>query len=431
MRAADGGVGPQFPSFTSYSHTMSSATAACPFCNAELPPLPAHTLPRTPCPRCGEPLPSERFPLQTAALAPDRPAVPLLTTSTNARTRTTLRIVLSIMAGMAAFALVFALLTQSTRRGHDFKNKIDIGTQLAQNPAQLLGLGFLPKGTNLVAGLHVAALRQSKAGEILLSEPRPEIIAKMLTTVESVGLALDDVDHVLIGCELKDIAPHFTTVIVTRRPYDAAQIHEAVKRQPFSESTYRGKTLYKFTKLPQNPKLWCADPRVLVWTTLKTDDLDRIPATEQALASMLSPVTRKAMVDRLAKQSRIWAVGDLEPAKDLADLAIQFGFVPKEQARLLALVRSFAVGVTADEKEELALVADFYTGNPAASQELWKYLEESTVKGATSQKAAAPPADVKDAEAQWVTWQVRADAPTIRDALGGVPLGLAKEKAPR
>jgi hypothetical protein len=136
-------------------------------------------------------------------------------------------------------------------------------------------------------------------------------------------------------------------------------------------------------------------------------------------------------VDRLAKQSRVWAVGDLEPAKDLADLAIQFGFVPKEQARLLALVRSFAVGVMPDEKEGLALVADFYTGNPAASQELWKYLEETTVKGATSQKAAAPPVDVKDAEAQWVTWQVRADAAAIRDALGGVRLGLAKDKGPR
>lgn len=410
---------------------MSSATAACPFCNAELPPLAAHSLPRTPCPRCGEPLPSERFPLRTATDAPDRPAAPLATAAIEARTRTTLRIVLSIMAGMAAFALVFALLTQSTRRGHDFKNKSDANTQLAQNPSQLLGLGFLPKGTNLVAGLHVAALRQSKAGDVLLSTPRPEIIATMLGTVDTVGLALEDVDHVLIGCELKDVAPHLTTVIVTRRPYDAVQIQEAVQRQAFSVSTYRGKALYKFTKLPQNPKLWCADPRVLVWTTLKTDELDRIAATEQALASTLSPVTQKAMVDRLAKQSRIWAVGDLEPAKDLADLAIQFGLVPKEQARLLALVRSFAVGVIADDKDGLALVADFYTGAPAASQELWKYLEETTVKGATSQKAAAPPVDVKDAAAQWVTWQVRADAPTIRDTLGGMRLGLAKEKGPR
>jgi hypothetical protein len=431
MLATDGVVGPQIPSFTSYSHTMSSATAACPFCNAELPPIAARGQPRTPCPRCGEPLPSERFPVQTAAAAPDRPADPLLTAKSQARTRTTLHVVLSIMAGMAAFALVFALLTQSTRRGHDFKNKSDANTQLAHNPAQLLGLGFLPKGTNLVAGLHVAALRQSKAGEVLLSAPRPEIIATMLSTVDVVGLSLDDVDHVLIGCELKDVTPHLTTVIVTRRPYDAVQIREAVKRQAFSESTYRGKTLYKLTKMPQVPKLWCADPRVLVWTTLKTDDLDRIPATAQALADTLSPATQKAMVDRLAKQSRVWAVGDLEPAKDLTDLAIQFGIVPKEQARLLALVRSFAVGVMADEQDGLALVADFYTGNPAASQELWKYLEVSTVKGATSQKAAAPPADVKDAEAQWVTWQVRADAPTLREALSGVRLRLQKDKAPR
>ena len=34
-----------------------------------------------------------------------------------------------------------------------------------------------------------------------------------------------------------------------------------------------------------------------------------------------------------------------------------------------------------------------------------------------------PPADVKDADAQWVTWQVRGDTEAMRSTLGLIRLG--------
>src|SRR5438270_404596 len=115
---------------------MSSATAACPFCNAELPPIQAPSIAaRTPCPRCGEPVPNERFPVPQQPGCSEQPGcLSVPAASTAVRTRKTLLIVLSIMAGMASFALVFALLTQKTRRDNDFKYKTDATVKLAQSP---------------------------------------------------------------------------------------------------------------------------------------------------------------------------------------------------------------------------------------------------------------------------------------------------------
>src|SRR5262249_34698921 len=146
---------------------------------------------------------------------------------------------------------------------NDFKSKAALPTPLAQKPAELLGLRYLPRGTNIVAGLDVKALTGDAAGRVFVREPRPELIAAMLSTLEIAGVELSDVDHVILGCELKDGPPQLTTVIVTRKPYDTAEIDQAVKRKPVSPTTYRNAPLYRFTALPGIPKLWCADPRVL------------------------------------------------------------------------------------------------------------------------------------------------------------------------
>jgi hypothetical protein len=412
---------------------MTSA-ASCPYCNAELPPLPAVAPSlRVPCPRCGEPVPRERFPVLqgvAAGCGPDLPK-PAAVLRTPEGKRMTARVVLSIMAGMAALALVFALLTQKMRRDNDFRGSgvnppRPVATDLP--PAQLPGLAFLPTGTNVVAGLHVTSLNQDPAGRALLRGPRPEPVEGILSTLEAVGLGLEDVDHVVFGCELKEVLPAFTTVIVTRNPYDPGQVAKAVQRHPVSATTFRGKPLYRFTDVRQVPKIWCAEPRVLVYTTLKTENLDHIPTAVKEPADPLSPRARKALTGRLSAQSRAWAVGDLEPAKGLTDLVQQFGVLPKAQARLLGLVRAFAVGIATQEEGKLTLVGDFYTGQPDATAELRKDLEGVTLQGAKA-KVEAPPADVKDAEAQWVSWQVRADTDSVRDALGKLALFPGKGKA--
>jgi hypothetical protein len=337
--------------------------------------------------------------------------------------------VLSIMAGMAAFALVFALLTQRVRRDRDPKPNSPVEVELARDPAQLLGLGYLPRGTNMVAGLHIAALLKSESGASLLREPRPELVATMLSTLDTVGLSVAEVDHVILGTDLKNLPPQLTTVIVTVKPYNASLIGAAIKRQPCSESTFRSKPLYKLTKGTQVPKVWLAHPRVVVYTTLTTDDLERIPGTEEATLEALTVPVGKALTLRIGKQSRVWAVGDLEPAKGLTDLAAQFGLLPKDQAQLLTLIRVFAVGVTTDEQEGLTLTGHFHTADANASTALENYLEGFSINGAKSKRIEVPPADVKDADAQWLTWQVRGDAEAMRAGLGLVRLVPWKGKA--
>src|SRR5438105_11344212 len=112
-----------------------SAAGACPYCNAELPPLAAPPAgPRTPCPRCGEPVPSERFAVQVGVFG--GPPPPAYAGGSLGKMRT-LRSVLAIMAGMAVLTLVFALYTQQIRRQRDFKDRPDGNTELARKPAEL------------------------------------------------------------------------------------------------------------------------------------------------------------------------------------------------------------------------------------------------------------------------------------------------------
>jgi hypothetical protein len=344
------------------------------------------------------------------------------------RKRRTARVVLAIMAGMAAMTLVFALMTNQWRRDHDFKYKSNTPVHLAEEPSRLAGLGWLPKGCNVAVAVHVAQLMEDDAGLALLREPRPALLGQLLTPLAATGLTLAHVDHIIAGSELKDLSFRVTTVIVTRKPYDAAQLKQAVEQHKVKAATYRNCPLYHFTERP-GTKLWCADARVLVYTSLPTEDMERIAGTVKDPADRLTPIARDALTARLDKQSRIWAVGDLEPARDLIDALQLFAGPLKEQASLLTLVRAFDVGITVGAKQSITVASDFYTGNPKATQELRKYLEGTVISGAKSQKVETPPADLHAAEAQWVSWQLRGDVDALREAIGKLGLGTGKKPA--
>jgi hypothetical protein len=326
----------------------------------------------------------------------------------------TVQILLAIMAGMAALTLVFALWTKQSRRDNDFKNKALAPNPPVEKPSQLFGLAYLPRGSNLALGLHIAALGEEGASNALLSEPRPQVMASVLDPLDTLGIPLADVDHIVAGGELKDLFFSLTTVIVTRKDYDRAEIDQSARRQNAKASTYRNQPFYHFPDRAGVPKLWCAGPRVLVWSGLKKDELDRIVPPTMKPSQTLTPAAYAAVADHLSTQSRLWIAGDLEPAKNLVELAV---LATKDQAPLLRTTRRFALGVTIDAKDQVTIRGDFQTGDAAASAELRKYLDTLSVKGAKSQKTDAPPPS-EDAENQWVTWQVRGDAEAIRDALG-------------
>ena len=107
-----------------------------------------------------------------------------------------------------------------------------------------------------------------------------------------------------------------------------------------------------------------------------------------------------------------------------------FGLLPKDQAPLFRMVKSFALGITPHEDGEATVAGSFQTGDAEATPQLAKYLESIDLQGAKSQKVVTPPADVKDDAEQWVTWQMRTDAETLREALAKMKFGITKAGPP-
>ncbi len=205
------------------------------------------------------------------------------------------------------------------------------------------------------------------------------------------------------------------------------RVQEAVERQRVKPGTFRNRPLFRRTDQPGDvvPAIWFAGDRVLVYTTLSVKDMEQIPTAVKEPAETLTPTARDALTARLDKQSRIWAVGDLAPAKGMIDMLPMLPFVAgplKEQAHLLTLVRTFDIGITTGPAQALTARGDFYTGTRAATQELSRYLAGVTVAGARSQKVETPPADLHAAEAQWVSWQLRGNADALRESLGKLPM---------
>jgi hypothetical protein len=396
---------------------MTSVPSACPFCNAELPALPAApATAHTACPRCGEPVASDRFAVRPgpppqserfAVSAGPPPALPD-TASLELGKRRTLRFLLAIMFSMAAAALVFALMTKQLRRDRDPKPRPEppSAQEVARKhaPAEYLALGYLPRGCNVAVGADVAALDAAAVTQKLLANPGPEITAWLQDAMAVTGLAFAEIDHAIAGTELQNLPFHITTVIVTRQPYDPARLKAAVEHRKVSATTYRNGTLYRLGDMPRIPKLWCAAPRVLVYTTLPIDELERIPKQSSEADECLTPTARKALTERLNKASVLWAVGDLGPAKDLVGLLPFVANVPKEQARLLPMLSAFAIGMVPDEKGA-KICGEFYTGDPAAVAELRKYFESISHDDAVKLRIETPPPAVRDPEAQWASVQ--------------------------
>lgn len=398
----------------------------CPYCNAELPPLSPPRAERAACPRCGEPVPASYFP--TGETSVDEAAIP---DRAQGDKRATLLAIVGVMAGMAIVAGIFVVMTQTIRREHDFRSPVKrnpVEERLAQSltsPTSLLGLGYMPKDTAVVAGLHLHALSRDPAGKQLLAEPRPKLLDFALAPLAKAGIAADDVDHVVVGLDLSGPFPSLVGVAVTREPWDARKVIDAIGQNKLTK--YRDGFLHRFGTQPVGTgKLWLTkSPRLLIFAWSLdgegTADLDRVPTQPVTGLDHLAPLARQALTERVGKQSRVWAAGDMARAAPVLDLlALQ---MPKEESRRLGLVKAFGLGATF--ADDVTVVADLFTGEPKATQELRQQLESLDV--AAKAKVEAPPPDVLDAEAQWVTWQLRADAETVRRWLEtALPAGIRK-----
>ena len=384
---------------------------SCPFCNATFPPEELWSPgPKTVCPRCGEPYPGHLLASLELPSSPHPVAKPRTVGWTNRKVGLA---VVSAMALMAALGLALALSTVDWRRKNDYRTKRDaVPPAGVRAPGDLAGLGYLPPEVNVAMAIQVAELYKDAGGGTLLEAPRPALLDLLLGAVEKwTKLKAADVDHIVVGTEIKDKLPQLTLVVETRRSHDPATLAKAL--YPLVPEQERGKPLYRFALQPGEGMLWCPQPQILVLLFrldgLKRQDLEAIPlyprqgseAPPRALQALLAPPAR------VSKNSLIWLAGRLEKPELVKEL-LNFVYLPPADVRFLTNLSGF--GVSLFSQDGLVMVGHFQFTDKQAAERALKQLEEVRLDNLKSTVAVDP-------QGQWITWQLRGPTGAMRDVV--------------
>jgi hypothetical protein len=379
---------------------------SCPYCNAALPALTAPpTGEKLPCPRCGEPVPAARWRVQTAVVAGE-PPVRAQAVSAAPALRKTAFIVLGIMFSMAVIGLAYALWTTKLRQARHPRMPDKLEAIAFRQPTQLTGLGFLPKGTQIVVGLQIAEWLDDKVGKQLLEEPRPMPIDWVLKQItRATSLKVEQIDHVIAASTLDT---QLVMIVKTRQPYSLEKIVESA--QPARSSTYQKMPLYEFALKPAGEAmLWCVEERTMIFVlrfdTPKQEHLNGLSAAPRKLDEVLPASLVRAMEERLAKRNLLWAVGQFDRGGVLIDLVLPLALGGKRDLDWIKDIKTFALGV--EPVDELTLTGHFLMKDAKAAARFKAILDDVKIDGAKSQKVVESP----DA---WLTWQVRGDVAGLR-----------------
>jgi hypothetical protein len=280
--------------------------------------------------------------------------------------------VLAVMAVMAAVGLTYALLTVDVRRAHDkslprqsrkfferFRKSNPEPSESTIAPNRLESLGYLPAGTNVVAGVHVEELRRSPSGKEWLArgfkignfELNLDAIKKRL------GLSADEIDHVVLGAQLQaaedaDFPPPTYLIIRTRQPYDAEKVKTALgAKRPREVRVQPGdkRLLYPVKVQPLPLELWLAGENTLILGLSKMEQLPARPSEE----AQLSAEVREVLEQRIGPGAPLWLAGHSSNWEKtlLPTLLGVWKDVPVVSR--LAQVRTFAVWLQPDKEPKL------------------------------------------------------------------------------
>jgi len=318
-----------------------------------------------------------------------------------------MRIVVGVMIAMAIVGLSYALWTVNVRRARDPKGGLD--PVKFRRPLELEGLGYLPKDSDIVVGLHIAEwLEDEKVGQPLLEEPRPaglDWVLKQIT--RTTAMELKEIDHILLALSFD--AQQLTAVVKTRRPFVPEKIAAAHPKG----SLHDGLPLYEFELQPAGGALvWWIDAKTAIYTIRlampTVANMKGLSKTPRPSGEVLSAQLHAAVKERLTRYQFAWTVGRLDRLGALKDI---LQFVPAAKTPLEATkdLRTFAFGL--EPVEGLTLTGHFQVKDAKASAKLKTFLDGVQIPEALSRKADVPPDDVKE---PWVTWQVRGDVTAMR-----------------
>jgi hypothetical protein len=214
-------------------------------------------------------------------------------------------VILSVMALMAATGLFFALATTGFRRANDHRGTKETFTP----PAQLAGLGYLPKDVSLIAGFDVAQWCSATDRRTMLERLQvPAAQINLNNLGRTTGLMVEEIDHVVLGVHADAKAlPQVTLVVQTRQPYDLNHVLMALSAEPASVKDRKGVYGFKQSLILQ-PGFWCADDHTLIFT-LNVKDLEAVPQGPIPGAIRFSEPIRTRLENDLEQDALIWVVG--------------------------------------------------------------------------------------------------------------------------
>jgi hypothetical protein len=220
-------------------------------------------------------------------------------------------------------------------------------------PAQWTGLDYLPEGTNLVAGLHVAELMRQPAGRLFLRNFRfPRLDFGPASLEKWTGLNFDDIDHLVIALRVGDqLPPPLLITVQTRRPYDPQQLRDRLQADRRTDPA--GKSLYRFKvdKSLVDPVLWCPNHYTVV-VGLKAEDLaavpnrpaESLPPEEPAGGLRRLPPAVQELIRDWPVGTPVWVAGHVEQWEAIR-LLLAFFKTPPDQVEALVSLRTLGLSL--------------------------------------------------------------------------------------
>jgi hypothetical protein len=268
-------------------------------------------------------------------------------------------VIVSIMLVMAAIGFAFAWFTTESRRQRDRLGETSAAASsqvVSIAPAKLAALGYLPRDTDAVAGIHIAELMNQPGTAAILQLMRSDRMNFGIHRLEQLtGLRLEDLDHVVIGLKMEEAdLPHIYVIVKTRFPYDEEEIRERLKaKRPVKVAE---KLVYRIAleQIQATIALWCADERTLVFA-LHQKDLAGLPAKpipgadrfSPQIGKYLAPAPYQAKLSTLPGQgpimengTEVWVVGASGKWDDTLAFLRLVGLEEADR-RVLSQVRAF------------------------------------------------------------------------------------------
>jgi hypothetical protein len=334
--------------------------------------------------------------------------------------RTTALFLLANMVLVAAVGLVGGLATQKDRRAHDAglprrPRRWPVPDEPIENsplaattaPHRLPALGYLPPGTSVVAGVHVAELLESQTGKQLLADPLKvaDVELRLGSFEHWTGLKLADLDHVVLGVKIEDpFPPRSYLVARTRHPYDLDKIRKVLKAQRLGGGR---RTLYSFEPqgMPLPLVLWCASERTLV-VGLLADHLKALPDTPHEGLEQLPEEVRTILKERVGPVGPLWAAGHADHWERTAAGALLERLKQEDRVRLRS-IQTFAIWMQLDQS--VTVTGVFHCHDHEAAHALDDFLQTRRRGATLALKSVQDDA--------WLTVQLRTDLAAVRRAL--------------